>query len=129
MKAKNPIMWFEIHVDNLTRAQKFYESVFNIQLAEFPTLGTINKDMQMLAFPYDKGGPGAAGALVKLSKYKAGGNATIVHFASQDCSIEEARIEAAGGQLIHGKQSIGEYGFMVLAIDTEGNTFGILSKK
>jgi hypothetical protein len=28
---KNPIGWFEIYVDDLSRAKQFYESVFNIQ--------------------------------------------------------------------------------------------------
>lgn len=129
MKAMNPIIWFEIHVDNMKRAQRFYESVFDIQLHEFQTLGTVNYDMEMLAFPSDKNGSGASGSLVKLSKFKAGGNSTIVYFASEDCAVEEDRVEEAGGSIHQRKQSIGEHGFMVLAIDTEGNMFGVHSRK
>lgn len=129
MKAKNPVTWFEIHVDNMERARKFYETVLNIQLHELPTLGTINADMEILAFPIDRNGSGAAGALVKLSKFKAGGNSTILYFTSEDCAIEEARIEKVGGKVLQPKQSVGEHGYMVLAIDTEGNTIGVHSMK
>lgn len=34
MKAKNPVVWFEIYVDNLERARKFYENVLNLKLSE-----------------------------------------------------------------------------------------------
>ena len=59
---------------------------------------------------------------------KAGGNSTIVYFGSEDCSIEESRIENAGGKIHRPKESLGEYGYMVLATDTEGNTFGVHSQ-
>jgi predicted enzyme related to lactoylglutathione lyase len=73
-------------------------------------------------------GEGAAGALVKMKGIKAGGNSTIIYFGSEDCSIEESRIEDAGGKVIQSKQSIGEFGFMVMANDTEGNVIGIHSQ-
>jgi predicted enzyme related to lactoylglutathione lyase len=41
--------------------------------------------------------------------------------------IEQARIESAGGKIHQTKMSIGEHGHIVLAIDTEGNMFGIHS--
>jgi len=73
-------------------------------------------------------GEGAAGALVNMEGVKAGGNSTLFYFSSEDCSIEQARIEGAGGKLIQPKQSIGEYGFMVMGSDTKGNIFGIHSQ-
>ncbi|MBA3986039.1 MAG: VOC family protein, partial [Flavobacteriales bacterium] len=56
------------------------------------------------------------------------GNSTIVYFRSNDCAIEEGKIETAGGKLLQSKQSLGEHGFMVLASDTEGNMFGVHSQ-
>ena len=32
MKAKNPVVWFEIYVDDMPRAKAFYESVLNQEL-------------------------------------------------------------------------------------------------
>lgn len=126
MQTKNPVVWFEIYVDDLYRAQTFYEKVLNIKMEELPTPGGID-EMSMVAFPMEMDGPGAAGTLIKMEGFMAGGNSTTVYFASKDCSIEEGRIEAAGGKILQSKQSLGEHGFMILAQDSEGNTIGVHS--
>ena len=36
MKNVNPVGWFDISVSNLDRAKKFYETVFDITLVDFP---------------------------------------------------------------------------------------------
>jgi len=126
MKNENPVVWFEIYTDDLKRARKFYQKVLQLKLEELsdPTSG----EMQMLAFPGDMESKNSAtGALVKMQGFKAGNNSTIVYFKSDDCSIEEARIKDAGGKVINSKMSIGEYGNIVLATDTEGNMIGIHS--
>ena len=123
----NPVVWFEIYVDDLPRAQKFYEKVFNVALTELPTPDSVNDGMKMLAFPQDMERMGAGGVLVKMEGFKAGGNSTLVYFGSEDCANEERRVVEAGGQILTSKQSLGEYGFMVLAHDTEDNMFGIHS--
>jgi predicted enzyme related to lactoylglutathione lyase len=43
--------------------------------------------------------------------------------------VEEARVADAGGQVIRPKFSIGEFGFVSLCQDSEGNMFGISSMK
>lgn len=129
MKAINPIVWFEIYVDDISRAKKFYEEVFNIQLTDMEIPSTLKTEMKMVAFPCDMNEPGATGALVKMKGLKTGGNSTIIYFTSEDCSIEEARIEKAGGKVHTSKKSLGEHGFMVLAHDSEGNMFGVHSMK
>lgn len=130
MKIKNPVVWFEIYVNDMERAKKFYEKVLNTKLSELPTpeLPDGENDMKMLAFPMEMEGEGAAGALVKMNGIKAGGNSTMIYFGSEDCRVEEGRIENAGGKVMQSKQSIGEFGFLVLANDSEGNMFGIHSE-
>lgn len=126
MKNGNPVVWFEIYVNDLSRARKFYEKVFEIELT--PLGDPTEENLQMLAFPGDMETKGkTSGALVHVKDVKAGGNSTIVYFGSEDCSIEEARVEEAGGELVRSKMSIGEYGFISLAKDTEGNMIGIHS--
>lgn len=127
MEAKNPVVWFEIYVDDLNRAKNFYEKVLNVTLTEMPVPPSEEK-IEMFSFPMAMKGEGAAGALVKMEGVKAGGRGTVVYFSSDDCSIEEARIEEAGGIIYKAKQSLGEYGAMVLAYDTEGNLFGVYSE-
>ena len=126
MKIENPVVWFEIYVNDLNRAKAFYEKVFKTELTE---LENPEEDgLKMFAFPGDMESKGkASGALVQVKGMEAGSNSTLVYFASEDCSIEEGRVEDAGGKLIRPKMSIGEYGFVSLALDTEGNMIGIHS--
>ncbi|MCL6217877.1 VOC family protein [Zunongwangia pacifica] len=127
MKKENPVVWFEIYVNELDRAQKFYETVFSLKMDAIPA-PDVGEPMEMLFFPSDMESKNrVAGALVKMEGVDAGGNSTIVYFASEDCSIEEAKIVAAGGSIFKPKMAIGEYGFIVLAMDTEGNMIGIHS--
>jgi uncharacterized protein len=127
MQTNNPVVWFEIYTDDIKRAKKFYETVFQIELNILPTPDGMD-DLQMLVFPSNMESKNmASGALVKMEGFKAGGNSTIVYFYSENCAVEEARIEAAGGSVFRSKMSIGDYGFIVLALDTEGNMIGIHS--
>ena len=128
----NPVIWFDIYVQDMARAQKFYEAVFqfNMQNMTDPT----DEHLKMVGFPSvdetpDKMFPGTSGSLVEMKGMASGGNSTLVYFTSEDCSIEEKRVEKAGGKLVRPKMSIGQYGFISLAQDTEGNMFGIHSMK
>ncbi len=127
-KQYNPVGWFEIYVDDIRRAKEFYETVLQTKLEELPTPSE-DTNFHMYTFPSDMKNPGSGGAIVKMEGIKAGSNSTIVYFVSEDCSIEEKRIEAAGGKIFKSKMSIGDYGFIVLANDTEGNMFGLHSLK
>jgi len=122
----NPVAWFEIYVQDLDRAKRFYESVLRTTLqklnAPFP-------EIELWAFPADRSSHGAAGALVKIDGCPSGGNSTIVYFHCDDCAVEEARVTSAGGQVHRSKMAIGEYGFIALALDTEGNMFGLHSMR
>ena len=125
--TKNPVTWFEIYVTDLARAKKFYESVLDVQLEKLEVPDDSN--IQMLAFPSNMEDHGASGALVKMEGCPSGGNSTLVYLACDDCSIEESRIANNGGKVQQTKMSIGEYGFVSLALDTEGNMFGLYSMK
>jgi len=120
----NPVRWFEIYVQDLERAKKFYESVFQGKLEKLNSPG-----MDMWAFPMEMGASGASGALVRIQGVPSGGNGTLVYFASEDCSVEEGRVVKSGGRIHKPKFSIGQYGFITLAVDTEGNMFGLHSMK
>ena len=120
----NPVGWFEIYVEDIARAKAFYESVFGCELQRLPA----GPEIEMFSFPMDMGATGAAGALVRMQGFEPGGNSTIVYFTSQDCKVEEAKVTQAGGRIHKPKMSIGEYGFICLAYDTEGNMFGVHSQ-
>ena len=120
----NPAVWFEIYVQDLDRARKFYEAVFLLKLEK---LNSPSPELEMWSFPADTNKWGAGGALVKADGVPSGGNSTLVYFACKDCSVEEDRAKQFGGSVYRKKVSIGEYGFISLVSDTEGNMFGLHS--
>ena len=123
----NPVGWFEIYVADLPRAKAFYEAVFKKTLDKLPVPET--GDLEMWAFPWAEGGPGAAGALVKMEGCPPGGNSTLVYFSCEDCATEESRVVPGGGKVCKPKMSIGQWGFISLVLDTEGNMIGLHSLK
>jgi uncharacterized protein len=128
MPQQNPVRWFEIYVKDIERAKKFYESVFQLKLEKLLSPAEAG-ELEMWSFPSDKDGWGCSGALVRMKGAEPHGFGTIVYFASDDCAIEERRVSPAGGTVKRPKISIGQYGFITLAIDTEGNMIGIHSMK
>ena len=120
--TQNPVCWFEIYVQDMDRAKKFYESVFQVKLEKLN-----NPDIEIWSFPMVMDRMGASGALVKMEDFPSGGNSTLVYFSCTDCAVEEARAVEFGGSIQRGKMSIGEYGFISLVYDTEGNMFGLHS--
>lgn len=119
----NPVGWFEIYVSDMDRAKKFYETVFDTKLSRLE-----NPEIDMWAFPMGKDESGASGTLAKMKGMSSGGSSTLVYFTSEDCAKEEARVVKAGGKIQRPKTSIGEYGFISIATDTEGNMIGIHSQ-
>ena len=118
----NAVGWFEIYVQDMARARKFYETVLDRQLERLAAGG-----LEMYSFAGEMTAPGSAGALVYMPGFPSGGNSTLVYFVCDDCAVEEARVKKAGGRIEKPKFSIGEYGFVSLVYDTEGNMFGLHS--
>jgi len=121
--SRNSVGWFEIYVDDMERARKFYEAVFEVKLEKLPI------DIEMFTFPMDERAPGSSGSLVHMPGFPAGKNSVLVYFSCEDCSVQESRIEGAGGRIEKPKFSIGPYGFISLVYDTEGNMIGLHSMK
>ncbi|GAA4003177.1 VOC family protein [Comamonas faecalis] len=123
----NPVVWFEIYVQDLARARRFYETVFQCRLEPMAALAGDSSAMQMLSFPNDMEAGGSGGMLVKMAGAPSGGGGTLVYFACDDCAAEQGRVAGAGGQVHKPKSSIGQYGFIALVSDTEANMIGLHS--
>lgn len=124
MENVNPVGWFDLNVANLDRAKKFYETVFNLKLTDLP----IEWGKQSL-FPFNHESPNISGALVEKSDFIPSSNNTVIYFETEDCLAEQKRIEQAGGKIVQAKMHIGEFGYISIFIDTEGNTVGLHSRK
>ena len=120
----NPVGWFEIYVNDMPRAKAFYESVFEQKLEKLNS-----PEVELWAFPMARDKPGAAGALVKMPNSPSGRNSVLVYFSCDDCAVQEGRVKEFGGRVEKPKRSIGEYGFISIVYDTEGNMFGLHSMR
>ena len=124
MKFNNVVGWFEIYVQDMLRAKKFYESVFDRKLEKLS-----NPGIEMWSFQGDQNSYGSPGALVKMPGCPSGQNSVIVYFSCVDCANEESKVKQNGGKVHKSKMSIGQYGYISLVYDTEGNMFGLHSMK
>ncbi|MFT3666044.1 VOC family protein [Piscinibacter sp.] len=123
----NPVVWFEIYVQDMARARRFYEAVLRCTLEPLPMPEGEAGGMEMLSFPMDMNASGAGGMLVRMDGVSPGGGGTLVYFGCEDCAVEQSRVEAAGGRIHKPKFSIGPYGFCAVVVDSEGNCIGLHS--
>jgi hypothetical protein len=121
--SANPFGWVEIYVADMARARDFYAAVLGYKLTAMPPMD----DIEMWSFPMQPTGYGATGALVRMEGMQPGGNSIVPYFSCADCGVESGRVAGAGGSLVRPKFSIGEYGHIALALDSEGNMIGFHS--
>lgn len=116
----NPVYWFEIYVQDMERAKSFYEKVFQTTLENLD-----DTESEMWGFPMEMNAAGASGALIKIDGVPSGGSGTLIYFNCDDVEVELGRVVEAGGKVHKPKTSIGQYGYIGLVVDTEGNTIGL----
>lgn len=119
MQFKNAVSWFEIPTKDINRAQKFYETIFEMKMIPLDIA-----QIQMRMFPVtDQNDVG--GALVynaEFYKPSATDGPLVYLNANPDVQHVLNRIEAAGGKILVPKTQISpEYGYMAMFLDTEGN--------
>ena len=121
---RSPVGWFEIYVQDMERAKAFYQNTFQVTLERLESPG-----LELWAFPPlgQPNNPGCSGALVKMKDKDSGTGGTIVYFSCGDCAVEASRAVQNGGRIQKPKESIGQYGFIALVYDTEGNMIGLHS--
>ncbi|MEM1412547.1 MAG: VOC family protein [Pseudomonadota bacterium] len=122
--AYNPVGWFEIYVQDIPRAKEFYEAVLAIEMTPLEMPG-----VEMFGFPMHDDVKGSSGSIIKMPDMASGGSGTLVYFTCVDCAEESGRVEAAGGTVIQPKMSIGDYGFVSLIKDPDGNMVGLHSRQ
>jgi hypothetical protein len=127
MTAKeNALNWFEISVNDISRATKFYETIFGIELQQSEMMG-----MKMAFFPSEDMNGKVSGGLVQGPMHKPSADGAKVYLnGNPDLSNALSKIEKAGGKVLMPKTKItDEIGFMAFFTDTEGNTVALHSNK
>ncbi|MBB6461812.1 VOC family protein [Flammeovirga kamogawensis] len=130
----NVITWFEIAVQNLDRAQQFYESILEISMIK-----RVDGEEEAAFFPFDPKVPQAksnrvTGVLSQSKKNKPSTNGTMVYInANPNIQNVLHKVEKCGGKIELGKTKIEtgskdvDAGYIAIIIDSEGNRVGLFS--
>ncbi len=111
----NAINWFELPATDFDRAVGFYSKVIGADLQKMEGDGAV-----MAFFPAKDNGVG--GCVVHGNGAKPNAEGTMVYLnGGEDLAVPLGRVEEAGGKVVMPKTDIGEFGFMAVFMDSEGN--------
>ena len=119
----NAINWFEIPVTDTSRAKKFYEAIFDIEMKTIEMNG-----FEMTFFPSSDNMQGlVSGALVKGDQHKPSMEGVIIYLnANPDIQVIIDRIKANCGNIIMPRKLVNEQvGYIAFFADTEGNCLAL----
>ena len=122
MKHNNPFVYVEIPVNDMQRAIRFYETVFEIKLTT-----TIIDNIEMALFPFDEGKSGITGALAKGEIYKPTIDGVLIYLHTDDIDLRLERVIELGGEILYPKTDNG-IGFVAEFEDLEGNRIAVFQK-
>jgi len=117
------VVHFEIPVDNVERAQKFYKNAFDWMVNPVPemnytTLGTTEVDAMYM--PKE---PGAInGGMMQRSDVIKG---PVITISVENIDEAMKKVESLGGKIVQGKMEVPNMGISAYFQDTEGNVLGL----
>jgi len=117
------VVHFEIPADDLSRAKKFYGSVFGWKMSEVPQmeyvmLGTTESD--------ENGMPRQPGAINGgMLKRQDPVRHPVVTIDVESIDDALAEVKKNGGQVVREKLPVGDMGFTAYFRDSEGNVIGL----
>lgn len=121
MSKTNPVVYFEIPVNDLERAEKFYTIVFNFHFEK-----EIIDHYEMALFPFEEKNSGITGALAKGDVYKPSKNGVIIYFKTENIDATLKKVLQQGGKILYPKKIDKKYGFAVAEFeDSEGNRIAL----
>ncbi|MBP1167481.1 putative enzyme related to lactoylglutathione lyase [Chryseobacterium sp. PvR013] len=121
MDSSNPVVYFEIPLHDLARAEKFYSAVFNFSFEK-----EIIDRYEMALFPFEEKNSGITGALAKGDVYQPSKNGVIIYFKSENIDQTLEKVLQHGGSVLYPKRIDEKYGFAVAEFeDSEGNRIAL----
>jgi predicted enzyme related to lactoylglutathione lyase len=118
------VVHFEIPVDNLERAKKFYKSAFDWGMnpmpeMEYTLLGTVEVD-EKTQMPKEAGAING-GMTQRDDTIKN----PVITISVEDIDAAMKKIEGLGGKIVQGKMEVPNMGITAYFQDTEGNIMGL----
>jgi len=121
MSKSNPVIYFEIPVNDVKRAENFYSQVFDFQFEK-----EIIDGYEMALFPFYNNENGISGALAKGDVYKPSKEGVIIYFKTDNIDQTLQKAVQQHGKILYPKTINKEYGFYVAELeDSEGNRIAI----
>ena len=111
---------FEVPADDPERAKEFYERAFGWKIEKWE--GPIEYWLIMTG---EESEQGIDGGLMKREGPETGIVNTI---DVPDLDEYISKVEASGGRIVVPKMAVPSVGWMAYAVDTEGNTFGMMER-
>jgi predicted enzyme related to lactoylglutathione lyase len=120
------VVHFEIPVEELERAQKFYKNVFGWKMESLPGMEYI---MIRTSEVDEKGMPKEKGAINGgMLKRQQPVTSPIITIGVQDIEGAMKNVKKMGGEIVRGKIQLGEFGYAAYFKDPEGNIIGLWQK-
>lgn len=123
VKKSNPVVYFEIPVNDIDRAIKFYQTVFNFDFDK-----EIIDNNEMALFPFVDENSGISGALAKGAIYKPTKDGVVIYFKTENIDKTLQLATSNGGQILYPKTDNG-IGLVAEFEDTEGNRIALYQSK
>ena len=120
----NTLVWFDMPVEELDRAMRFYSAVLGCAIPKQEFSG-----MAFAVLPHEEGA--TSGCLVPNSERtdnKPSAHGPLVYLNCQG-RLEEAVVAVApnGGKVLQPRHPIGPHGFRAVVLDSEGNRIALHS--
>ncbi|MDA7502257.1 VOC family protein [Chitinophagales bacterium] len=119
-KKYNPVVYFEIPVNDIDRSIKFYKSVFNFDFEK-----EVIDHNEMALFPFMDKNSGISGALAKGEIYKPTNDGVVIYFNTENIDKTLKTVIESGGKILHPKTSNGDLGLVAEFEDPEGNRIAL----
>ncbi|MCE8429661.1 MAG: VOC family protein [Candidatus Methanoperedens sp.] len=120
------VVHFEIPVDDLERAQKFYKTVFGWKMESVPGMEYILIETTPVD---DKGMPKEQGAINGgMMKRQRPVTSPIITISVEDIDDAMKNVKKMGGEMVRGKMQVGDMGYAAYFKDLEANIIGLWQK-
>lgn len=118
-KQTNPVIYFEIPVNQMERAVAFYKNVFNFEF-QFEQIDKIN----MALFPFNDRYSGITGALAQGDIYKPTNDGVVLYFSVEEINKTLELANNMGARTLYPVTDNG-IGWVAEFEDSEGNRIAL----
>ncbi len=111
------IVHFDVPVENIERAKKFYSVLFDWKFESYPGM-----QYNLITTTTPDGIPGVGGG---MGKRMDPSQRIMNYFGVKSIDAAINQVKRLGGSILMDKMAVPKMGYLANCLDTEGNTFGL----